>query len=284
MNVTRPPRSIADWHLCPCGRHFRRPFPGPRSDCHRRARGSLVRRRGTDRCAGTRHYDRRAGKPCPRLPGRRQSTARHLWHPYLRQADRQLRISAAARRLGKSIVTSTPPFSTKPCRANCGSLVQRTSVRLVRVFPHDPPADATDNPDDADDQDKQAQRPFQSGDESASKTRTSPIAMRPSARITSIRFTARSPDGLQSRMSEFPCSMDRWWTIVRGFPVFAPARSKGCSVSNRPNLLRAGIVAPDLGKVSDAPYATLLKAQAGAEVIKIAPPDDERLRRRALPG
>jgi len=41
-------------------------------------------------------------------------------------------------------------------------IAQRTSVRLVRVFPHDPPADATDNPDDADDQDKQAQRPFQS--------------------------------------------------------------------------------------------------------------------------
>jgi len=85
-------------------------------------------------------------------------------------------------------------------------------------------------------------------------------------------------------VSEFPCSTDRWWTIVRGFPVFAPARSKGFSVSNRPNLLRAGIVAPDLGQVSDAPYATLLKSKAGAEVIRIEPPDDERLRRRALPG
>jgi hypothetical protein len=34
--------------------------------------------------------------------------------------------------------------------------------RLVRVLPHDPPADAADKPDDTDDQDKQAQRPFQS--------------------------------------------------------------------------------------------------------------------------
>jgi len=83
-------------------------------------------------------------------------------------------------------------------------------------------------------------------------------------------------------MSEFPCSTDRWWTIVRGFPVFAPARSKGFSVSNRPNLIRAGIVAPDLGQVSDAPYATLLKAKADAEVIKIEPPDDGLLRRALL--
>jgi len=34
--------------------------------------------------------------------------------------------------------------------------------RLVLVLPHDPPADATDKPDDTDDQDKQAQWPFQS--------------------------------------------------------------------------------------------------------------------------
>jgi len=34
--------------------------------------------------------------------------------------------------------------------------------RLVRVLLHDPPANATDKPDGAHDQDKQAQRPFQS--------------------------------------------------------------------------------------------------------------------------
>ena len=32
---------------------------------------------------------------------------------------------------------------------------------LVRVLPHEPPADAADKPDDADEQGKQAQRPFQ---------------------------------------------------------------------------------------------------------------------------
>ena len=51
--------------------------------------------------------------------------------------------------------------------------------------------------------------------------------------------------------------------------------------ANRP---LAGITVLDFGQVYQGPYATLLMAQAGADVIKIEPPDGEPLRRRAPPG
>ena len=51
--------------------------------------------------------------------------------------------------------------------------------------------------------------------------------------------------------------------------------------ANRP---LAGITVLDLGQVYQGPYATLLMAQAGADVIKIEPPQGEPLRRRAPPG
>src|SRR5437763_828725 len=50
---------------------------------------------------------------------------------------------------------------------------------------------------------------------------------------------------------------------------------------NRP---LAGVTVLDLGQVYQGPYATLLMAQAGADVIKIEPPQGEPLRRRAPPG
>ena len=50
---------------------------------------------------------------------------------------------------------------------------------------------------------------------------------------------------------------------------------------NRP---LAGIVVLDFGQVYQGPYATLLMAKAGADVIKIEPPHGEPLRRRAAPG
>ena len=40
----------------------------------------------------------------------------------------------------------------------------------------------------------------------------------------------------------------------------------------------------DFGQVYQGPYATLLMAKAGADVIKIEPPQGEPLRRRAPPG
>ncbi len=46
----------------------------------------------------------------------------------------------------------------------------------------------------------------------------------------------------------------------------------------------AGITVLDLGQVYQGPYATLLMATAGADVIKIEPPNGEPLRRRAPPG
>jgi CoA:oxalate CoA-transferase len=45
-----------------------------------------------------------------------------------------------------------------------------------------------------------------------------------------------------------------------------------------------GIVVLDFGQVYQGPYATLLMAKAGADVIKIEPPQGEPLRRRAPPG
>ena len=51
--------------------------------------------------------------------------------------------------------------------------------------------------------------------------------------------------------------------------------------TNRP---LAGIIVLDLGQVYQGPYATLLMAKAGADVIKIEPPQGEPLRRRAPKG
>jgi crotonobetainyl-CoA:carnitine CoA-transferase CaiB-like acyl-CoA transferase len=46
----------------------------------------------------------------------------------------------------------------------------------------------------------------------------------------------------------------------------------------------AGITVVDFGQIYQGPYATLLLAKAGADVIKIEPPHGEPLRRRAQPG
>lgn len=52
----------------------------------------------------------------------------------------------------------------------------------------------------------------------------------------------------------------------------------------RANTPLAGITVLDFGQVYQGPYATLLMATAGADVIKIEPPNGEPLRRRAPPG
>src|SRR5204863_1727534 len=49
-------------------------------------------------------------------------------------------------------------------------------------------------------------------------------------------------------------------------------------------LPRAGLVVIDFGQIFQGPYATLLLAKNGADVIKIEPPGGEPLRRRARPG
>jgi crotonobetainyl-CoA:carnitine CoA-transferase CaiB-like acyl-CoA transferase len=46
----------------------------------------------------------------------------------------------------------------------------------------------------------------------------------------------------------------------------------------------SGITVIDFGQIFQGPYATLLLAKAGANVIKIEPPTGEPLRRRAAPG
>src|SRR6202051_3539871 len=51
--------------------------------------------------------------------------------------------------------------------------------------------------------------------------------------------------------------------------------------ANRP---LAGVTVLDFGQVYQGPYATLLMAKAGADVIKIEPPQGEPLRRRSPLG
>src|SRR5947208_13820833 len=51
--------------------------------------------------------------------------------------------------------------------------------------------------------------------------------------------------------------------------------------ANRP---LSRLVVLDFGQIFQGPYATLLMAKAGADVIKIEPPHGEPLRRRAAPG
>src|SRR5579864_5123090 len=55
-------------------------------------------------------------------------------------------------------------------------------------------------------------------------------------------------------------------------------------MAERANMPLAGITVLDFGQVYQGPYATLLMAKAGADVIKIEPPQGEPLRRRAPPG
>src|SRR5215472_9495570 len=52
----------------------------------------------------------------------------------------------------------------------------------------------------------------------------------------------------------------------------------------RRNMPLAGVTVLDFGQVYQGPYATLLMAKAGADVVKIEPPNGEPLRRRAPPG
>ena len=55
-------------------------------------------------------------------------------------------------------------------------------------------------------------------------------------------------------------------------------------MTERKNIPLAGITVLDFGQVYQGPYATLLMGTAGADVIKIEPPNGEPLRRRAPPG
>jgi crotonobetainyl-CoA:carnitine CoA-transferase CaiB-like acyl-CoA transferase len=55
-------------------------------------------------------------------------------------------------------------------------------------------------------------------------------------------------------------------------------------MTSHANTPLAGIVVLDFGQVYQGPYASMLMAKAGADVIKIEPPQGEPLRRRAPPG
>ena len=49
-------------------------------------------------------------------------------------------------------------------------------------------------------------------------------------------------------------------------------------MTDRPNLPLAGVTVLDLGQIYQGPYATLLMAKAGADVIKIEPPGGAPIR------
>ncbi len=52
----------------------------------------------------------------------------------------------------------------------------------------------------------------------------------------------------------------------------------------RPNLPLAGVTVIDLGQIYQGPYATMLMAKAGADVIKVEPPQGEPIRARTKLG
>ena len=54
--------------------------------------------------------------------------------------------------------------------------------------------------------------------------------------------------------------------------------------ADRPDLPLAGLVVLDLGQIYQGPYATLLMAKAGADVIKVEPPAGEPIRARPRLG
>ncbi len=54
--------------------------------------------------------------------------------------------------------------------------------------------------------------------------------------------------------------------------------------ATEPILPLSGITVLDFGQIFQGPYCTLLMAKAGAQVIKVEPPQGEPLRRRAEPG
>src|SRR6266852_3415068 len=56
------------------------------------------------------------------------------------------------------------------------------------------------------------------------------------------------------------------------------------AAENPTRLPLAGLVVIDFGQIFQGPYATLLLAKGGADVIKVEPLSGEPLRRRARPG
>src|SRR5438046_4024303 len=56
------------------------------------------------------------------------------------------------------------------------------------------------------------------------------------------------------------------------------------SANGSARLPLAGLIVIDFGQIFQGPYASLLLAKGGADVIKIEPLHGEPLRRRALPG
>ena len=69
--------------------------------------------------------------------------------------------------------------------------------------------------------------------------------------------------------------------IFAGTPLWSDRRDFDMKVFPMTTPL-AGITVLDFGQIYQGPYATMLMAKAGANVIKIEPPGGEPLRRRAI--
>ena len=67
-------------------------------------------------------------------------------------------------------------------------------------------------------------------------------------------------------------------------PRFAASEMDGAELTDRPNLPLAGVTVIDLGQIYQGPYATMLMAKAGANVIKVEPLNGEPIRARTKVG
>src|SRR5882724_6878612 len=92
-----------------------------------------------------------------------------------------------------------------------------------------------------------------------------------------------------------PRSVTGWWrarieATSRGhkepgpFPHRAQQEGKNVTPANEAKAPLSNITVLDFGQVVQGPYASFLIAQAGANVIKIEPPNGEPLRDRAPTG
>src|SRR4249920_1045808 len=85
-------------------------------------------------------------------------------------------------------------------------------------------------------------------------------------------------------MSSAPTSWRTRTGAATRKPPIQEGRGMASAAHGSGRLPLAGLVVIDFGQIFQGPYATLLLAKGGADVIKIEPLHGEPLRRRAAPG
>src|SRR5277367_3172836 len=71
---------------------------------------------------------------------------------------------------------------------------------------------------------------------------------------------------------------------MRSMRIKVEGERMSAAQNDTASLPLAGITVIDFGQIFQGPYASLLLAKGGADVIKVEPPHGEPLRRRAAPG